>query len=231
MRLVSNGCSYLYGYWEGGGTRDLASTLGCNEYDSLARTGVSNQSIIRTTFEDVFTTTSETLYIIGTTFHPRFEIPVGENNDWISPINIDLDTEEFPNGVTRHDVMDYIDARNRVINDRALKQNTLWLFSQVTMLLDTIRYRGHKAIVFNTAENRIANFIDRYGKQHLEQFDRPEIVELLTWQSNKYQFDNGAKWDPADNWIEERNCRHPDNGEHQHLNNFLVDYINKHCII
>ena len=75
-QLVVNGCSYMELYANGGGHRDLAKSLGIEEYSSLAINGSANSRILRTTLKHSYLTNKQTFYVLGMTFISRAEIPI-----------------------------------------------------------------------------------------------------------------------------------------------------------
>ena len=74
-RLVVNGCSYMKMFSEGG-IKDLSQRLEINFTKSLALSGSCNSRIIRTTLKDSYQTSMPTLYVIGTTYLSRHELPL-----------------------------------------------------------------------------------------------------------------------------------------------------------
>ena len=220
-----------------GGIEHLADLLGISNTQDISRPGNSNQSIIRTTLEDSLQTDQPTLYVASITYLPRLELPVALHTDrwssghdrWLNITNTDFDLTPLKTTTTKHEIMDYVDLKHRIYND-ANYELVRDLFRNLRMLTDSVKSRGHSIVVFNSAEERIVDCFNTYSVAEFGQFDSDELVDQLGWLSNQYQYDNNLLWDDGDEKFPLVQ-RHVQSGQYTLLNNFLVDYINKHCII
>ena len=236
-QVVTNGCSYMAHHAIDGGIKHLANLLNVNNTQDISRPGNSNQSIIRTTLEHSLETKNPTLYVVSITYLPRLELPVARETDnwnsgydrWLNITNTDFDLTPLKTTTTKHEIMDYVDLKHRIYND-ANYELVRDLFRNLRMLVDSVKSRNHSIVIFNSAEERLQECFNMHGKTHFEVFDSVDIVDQLQWLSNEYQFDNGLMWDDGDEKFPLVQ-RHVRSGQYELLNNFLVDYINKHCII
>ena len=96
-------------------------------------------------------------------------------------------------------------------------------------MVDSILRNGHSIIIFNTADLTLTKFKDHTPLQYISNYKH--IINALSWVSNKYQFDNGAKSMENDNSSLPYECRHVDIGQHKYLNEYLLRYINKHNLL
>jgi len=235
QRLVVNGCSYMNYYAQGGGHQDLSQRLQIEHSHNLAKNSVCNQRILRTTSQDLYSSAVPTLYVIGITFLSRFELPINSKDDaveghWQSFNSI---------GVGNHSnhsndwyleaqlgaLSQYSDLYIRLFNAKHFMDDFM---HRLLTLIDSVHQQGHKILIFNTAEHGLHFWIDDKRFDLLRQ--RPEIVQGLSWCSIPWQFKQGATYPPEDEqypW----DCRHVAPGQHQFLNNFLVEYINQHRIL
>ena len=230
QRLVTNGCSYVNHYANGGGHHDLANQLGIKFVNDISKAGNSNQAIIRTTLTDCLAETQPTLYVVGISFDARIEIPVCYNDNqqdqWITVTGLDFNNE--PITVDKHTIMDYIDSRQKIYGT-ALFDQVYWLFMRFAMLIDSVKQNGHCIVVFNTAESKVQDCFQRHGEDRFGIFKKysAEIIDNLKWLSIPWQITQGAAYVNSDEHLPP-DCRHIAPGEHRYLNNFLFDHINKH---
>jgi len=231
-RLIINGCSHMYSY-SLGGPRDLSQRLGINFAESLAESGSCNSRIIRTTLRDSYQTSTPTLYIIGITYLSRHELPLlsgrrpETDGKWQSINNNFVERSDLDLHFTYKDIKDYCSLWDKFtvlgIEDLALN-----LQYQLLSLCDSLQYRGHRCVIFNTAESALDWVIDKTEFDLLK--SKKQLIQGLRWKSIPWQFEQGAIWPQEDNHLPPT-ARHVAPGQHQWLNEFLVDYINRHGIL
>ena len=232
QRIVTNGCSYMHYHALGEGHRDLANLLNIKNSESLAMNGSCNSRIIRSTLRDCYTTNQPTLYVIGLTFFHRFELSIrkGEpepDGKWVSFNGVGSSMfHDYEEHITKKDLETY---ENLYAKFLYLSEAGIDLQWKLLSLIDTLHYRGHRVVIFNTAEGGVDYWLVDNPK-----FDplrgRKEIVNALVWRSIPWQLDQGPKW-PANDEIYPRDCRHVIPGNHYWLNEFLVNYINNNNIL
>jgi len=233
-RLVTSGCSYMNHHALGGGPEDLAHQLEINKFHTLSMDGLSNSAIIRLTVADSMQATEPTLYIVSTTFLQRFELPIlrkVNNEKWGSFGNATpLDTREYDECVI--DLEKYVDLHMQY-SINSVKEHIYSLYQQLAMMIDSVKSRGHKIVVFNSAEQLLSEtqFLDPNDVRFLDNYST-EIIDRLEWLSVTWQHEQGVKPDPADiiqniPWW----SQHPAAGEHRFLNEFLTNYINTNNIL
>jgi len=212
-------------YVRGNGHADLANLLGINQIRDLSESGASNDRIIRTTFEDSLIA-NPSLYVLGTTFFLRQELSLSTRGDHWESVKLGSRVNYLPPHVSQTDVQNYIKLGLK-FNQDTMDAHVELLFYRLIMLIDSLQSRGHKVLVFNTAEKAIFNtsFCDRKLFK-----DRTEIIDSLCWLSIPYQFEKGARYLKQDEQLDP-NLRHVAPGEHKQLNNFLLDYIKKESIL
>ena len=97
-------------------------------------------------------------------------------------------------------------------------------------MLHDLRSRGHRAIIYNQAENSIPGIIQNSEFKLLH--SDPSFVHGLKWLAVPWQQDQGA---PVMTYPPEREppmqYRHIMPGKHQHLNTYLTNYIQEHKIL
>jgi len=237
-RLVVNGCSYMAYYDRGGGTQDLASCLGIPTSENLSMNSACNSRIIRTTLRDSYKTLVPTLYIIGITFLTRYELPTrlerdNEDGKWRS-LNSGLSSSttssfepEFDKHFTVQDLIEYSALWDK-FTTLGIEDLAVNLQYQLLSLRDSLHYRGHRCVIFNTAEHVLDWVIDNKSFDLLK--SNKQFVQRLKWKSIPWQFEQGADFYPGDE-KHPADSRHVALGQHQWLNKFLVDYINQNGIL
>jgi hypothetical protein len=228
-------------YDKGGGTQDLAARLKIPTAENLSCNSVCNSRIIRTTLRDSYQTLTPTLYIIGISFLTRHEIPIVSGRDdkdgkWMTvnskiaenvKYSVPRKIKELDQHFTDHDIANYCALYDKFtvlgIEDLALN-----LQYQLLSLRDSLCYRGHRCLMFNTAEFALDWVIDKQEFDLLRSDKR--FIEGFRWKSIPWQFEQGADFYPGDE-IYPAESRHVALGQHQWLNEFLIDYINKHSIL
>lgn len=217
----------------GDGHKDLAQQLGIEHYDSLSQYGQSNSAIIRLTVADSMQA-EPTLYVVGTTFLHRFELPVLKkvnNEKWGSFGNsTPIGAREYDDCVV--DLESYVNLHLQY-SINSVKEHAYALYLQLAMMIDSVKSRGHKIVVFNTAETMMdeAEFLDPNDVKFLDNYNA-EIIDRLQWQSVSWQHAQGAKSVPEDIKRDiPLSSRHIAPGEHKFLNNFLHEHINTNEIL
>jgi hypothetical protein len=218
-------------YWSQGGLEDLAHKLGLDGFDNLAKTGSCNSRIIRTTLRDSYCTTQPSLYIIGLTFLTRHELPVAtpQSNDgkWLS-LNSKLNLlPSLDAHVSRQDIERYCGLWDR-FTALAVEDLAQTLQYQLLSLCDSLEHRGHRCVIFNTAEYVLDWVIDKPAFGLLQ--SKKQLVQGLRWKSIPWQFEQGAKWLSVEDHMPLQ-ARHVAPGQHQWLNKFLIDHINQQAIL
>jgi hypothetical protein len=232
QRLVVAGCSYINYYAEGDGHQDLAQQLSIPQAVSLAKNSVCNQRILRVLAQDLYTAQEPTFYIMGLTFLSRFELAIKAESDGIDGYwqsfnshSVACQDPKWYQEVQAQDLDTLSKLHGRFFNARHFMQDLMY---RLLTLRDAAHQRGHRLLVFNTAEHGLQYWI------HEPQFEplraSSVFVAGLAWSSIAWQFEQGATWPPEDEqypW----DCRHVAPGDHAHLNRFLVDYIHSHSIL
>lgn len=231
-RLVVNGCSYMAFYANGLGHKDLAEQLHIPAWQSLAVSGSCNDRIIRSTLRDSYQNES-TFYVIGLTFLARFEIPsrLPQEPDgrWLSYNNRGLPSQicDFVPLYSDTASKQYAEFWFKMLND-GLPDIMEDLQYRILSMIDSLVHRNHRVVIFNTADERMVETVDRGKFHHLEQ--RKNIIDALRWRSIPWQFLQGADY-PVQEEDLPWDCRHVSSGQHAHLNGFLVDYIANHDLL
>ena len=222
-------------YARGNGHRDLAATLNIQKCQSLAESGSSNNRIIRTTLRHSFSNPEPTLYVIGSTFVSRYELPV--NLDRIEPdgkwLSFTTQGTVYPPTAIMDPCMGKKDLESfrdiwLKVNIASLEELAEDLQYRLLSMCDSLTHRGHSCIIFNTAETVFDYVLDqpKFAPIRLQR----EIIGGLSWRSIPWQFDQGATWPINDEHLD-RNCRHVEPGQHQWLNQYLTNYIREHKIL
>lgn len=230
-RLVVNGCSYMKAYEIGNGHVDLANKLNITKSVSLAKPGSCNSRIIRTTLKDSYLTVENTLYIVGLTFLSRTELPIADTADvfegkWVSIQNKFNPAHRYNNRWTQDDAEKFIEIKLKAelySIDDYLEQ----LMYQVLSMVNDLISRGHQIIVFCNPADSYDDRLDdpRFTKLH----ECVNIVDGLKWKAIPWQATQGVNFDPNDSGLP-FDIRHPVPGEHDPLNKFLIEYMNKNEI-
>jgi len=230
-RLIVNGCSYMDAY-ANGGLDDLSQQIKIDVVKNLAVRGSCNNRIIRTTLKDSYQTSIPSFYIIGITYLSRHELPLlsgrpETDGKWQSINNNFEDRTGLDCHFTYKDIKDYCFLYDKFtvlgIEDLALN-----LQYQLLSLCDSLQHRGHRCLIFNTAESALDWVIDYPAFDLLK--SKKQLVHGLKWKSIPWQFEQGANWPKEDENLP-AGARHVAPGQHRWLNEFLVDYINQHSIL
>ena len=218
-------------YARGNGHADLAKQLNIDSAISLALSGSCNSRIVRTTLKDSYQTLEKTLYIIGLTFLGRTELPIADTGDefegkWISIQNEFNPTYHYNDQWTKTDFEQFLKIRLKAelyAIDDYLEQ----LMYQLLSMIGDLTNRGHRVVIFR---NPADIYNDRLlNTKFAKLTECVNIVNGLTWAAIPWQAAQHIKFDPTDGHLND-GIRHPAPGEHKPLNNFLIEYINKHAL-
>jgi hypothetical protein len=105
------------------------------------------------------------------------------------------------------------------------------MFKILTMISD-LHSRGHRVLVYQQADNLYQDHLDNPRLQLFK--STPAIIDGYNWRSVPWQL--SKKVPPMDYGSNPKHfvpddIRHPAVGQHQTLNEFLVNYINQHLIL
>ena len=220
-------------YAQGNGHVDLANKLGMTNAKSLAANGSCNRRIIRTTLRDCFANTEPTLYILGMTFLTRYEFPAAQNrqnNDgkWISFTRSSTSmNKEFDPYFTQQNLLKFWELYDKftLLGLPDLAEDLMY---SILSLISTLHYRGHKVVIFNTAEHTVEYFLKDSAFDLFRQ--QKEVVGGFEWRSIPWQFKQGADYSPEDEQYP-ADSRHVAPGQHHWLNEFLTNYLREHNIL
>jgi hypothetical protein len=237
--LVVNGCSYMEAYSAGSGDQighvDLARRLGIETSESLAIGGSANTRIIRTTLKHSYQTAQPTLYVLGMTFLSRLEIPILENQSefegrWTNPQNQQF-VKYWQYGWGQSETDQFIDIKLKSEIYSILDRVEDLMYKILSMISD-LHARGHRALVYQQADPLYQEYLDN---PRLARFkSTPAIIDGYRWRSVPWQLSNGVPpTDYGENPIYHvpDDMKHPMNGFHQKLNEFLVGYIHQNSIL
>lgn len=235
QHLIVNGCSYMETYFTGYGQVDLAERLGIPNSSSLAIGGSANTRIIRTTLKHSYQTPHPTLYVLGMTFLSRLEIPILENQSefegrWTNPQNQQF-MENWQAGWTQQETNQFVDIKLKSEVFSILDRAEDLMYRILTMIAD-LKQRGHRVLVFQQADNLYQPYLTDPRLQFFK--NNKSIIGGFEWRAIPWQHSQGV---PPTSYG--RNPKHQvpvdiahrKPGQHQKLNEFLVDYINQHSIL
>ena len=241
-RLVVNGCSYMHVYALGNGHHDLADRLGIKTAESIAQSGCNNSRILRTTLKDSYITSESTLYVLGMTFISRSEVPIlkyspDDSPDtsfegrWTNPQN-QMYANRWEDFWTDHDTKLFVKLKQKE-ELVSLLDRTEDLMYRMLSTINDLESRGHKIIMYQQADT---DYFSDLNTQRLSLFKtKSNFVNNFHWAAIKWQHeknvsinegDYNSKYGPAPLDIQHRKA-----GEHQVLNEYLTNYINKHKIL
>jgi hypothetical protein len=222
-------------YAQGNGQADLAERLGITTSESLAIGGSANTRIIRTTLKHSYQTTQPTLYVLGMTFLSRLELPILENQNefegrWTNPQNQKFKKHwQYAWGEAETD--QFVDIKLKSECHSILDRTEDLMYKILTMISD-LHARGHRVLVYQQADNLYQEYLDDPRLQLFKNV--PSIINGYRWRAVAWQLENGV---PAVNYgnnpkyIVPKDTCHPAPGQHQKLNEFLVDYIARNSIL
>lgn len=231
--LVVNGCSYMQAYAEGRGQVDLADRLGIATSESLAIGGSANTRIIRTTLKHSYQTTRPTFYVLGMTFLSRLEIPILENQNefegrWTNPQNQQY-VKDWQYGWGQAETDQFVDIKLKS-EIYSILDRTEDLMYKILTMISSLHARGHRVLVYQQADNLYQNFLDDPRLRHFQ--STPTIIDGYRWRSVPWQLANGVtSMSRGDIHYVPEDIRHPMPGQHQKLNEFLVDYIHRNLLL
>ena len=227
-KLVVNGCSYMEAYAHGSGHQDLAKRLNISQADSLAIGGSANSRIIRTTLKHSYQSNQPTLYIMGMTFLSRLEIPILENQldfegRWTNPQNQQF-VKDWQYGWTQKETDQFVDIKCKSEIYSILDRTEDLMYKMLSTVAD-LHSRGHQVLMYQQADDLYLNLLDNPRLSFFKNI--PNIIDGYAWRAIPWQLQQGV---PPMNYYSIHNhvpdnIRHPSPGQHQILNEFLVDYI------
>ncbi len=251
-QLVVNGCSYMESYANGNGHKDLAQTLNIPQWQSLAIGGSANSRILRTTLKHSYQTDKPTFYVLGMTFIGRSEIPIlkyapDETEDssvegrWTNPQNQQF-SNRWEHFWTERDTEKFVDIRLKA-ELYSLLDRTEDLMYQMLAVISDLATRGHAALLYQQADSSI--LLPRHQDQPGGVIDstrlkllssKSNIVNGFGWQAIQWQHQQGVPERSNGNWKSiygdaAPEIRHRALGQHQALNEYLINYIKEHKIL
>lgn len=227
--LVVNGCSYMEAYAAGHGHVDLADQLGMATSESLALGGSANSRIIRTTLKHSYQTAQPTFYVLGMTFLSRLEIPILEDQSefegrWTNPQNQQF-AKHWQYGWGTAETDQFVDIKLKSEIYSILDRTEDLMYRIVSMISD-LQLRGHHVLVYQQADDVYRHCIH---DPRLDLFrTTANILGGYTWRAVEWQHMQGVPaMDYGSNPIHSvpDTMKHRASGQHQVLNEFLVDYI------
>jgi hypothetical protein len=220
-------------YASGQGQVDLAKQLGIATSESLAIGGSANTRIIRTTLKHSYQTTQPTLYVLGMTFLSRLEIPILENQTefegrWTNPQNQKF-VKDWQYGWTQAETDQFVDIKLKSECHSILDRIEDLMYKILTMISD-LQTRGHCVLVYQQADDLYQEYLDNPRLQLFKNI--PAIIDGYSWRAVPWQLANGVPPIKQSNiHYVPKNMQHPMPGQHQKLNEFLVDYINRNSLL
>ena len=199
-------------YVNGGGHRDLAKSLGIEEYSSLAIGGSANSRILRTTLKHSYLTNKPTFYVLGMTFISRAEIPIlkyapGDMEDssfegrWTNPQNQKF-SKRWEHFWTERDTEKFVDIRLKA-ELYSLLDRTEDLMYQMLAAISDLTSRGHAVLLYQQADSSI--LLPKYPDQPGSLIDsarlkllssKSNIINGFEWQAIQWQHQQGvpSRW-------------------------------------
>lgn len=233
QQLAVTGCGYMQGYAHGHGHVDLANRLEIPNSVSLTLSDSSNERLIRTV-HDHSLNNQPTFYVIGLTFLGRWDLAMRQNpfkqeGRWISFQNTRSIANINETVLTQQEFE--LLTKIKIKTEQFSIEDRVWdLALKLRTLVDSLKYRGHGCVIFNTAEDLILPWLD--DESNTKILSVPEIVQGLKWLAVPYQFDNGVAvsiYDQGSSTPPQH--KHTNPGEHQVLNDFLQQYIENNIFI
>ncbi len=222
-------------YASGYGQVDLAERLGIATSESLAIGGSANTRIIRTTLKHSYQTTNPTFYVLGMTFLSRLEIPILENQTefegrWTNPQNQKF-VKDWQYGWTQVETDQFVNIKLKS-ECYSILDRTEDLMYKISTMISDLQARGHCVLVYQQADNLYQEYLDSPRLQLFKNI--PAIIDGYRWRAVTWQMENGVA--PSDYGSNPTthvpdSMRHPTPGQHQKLNEFLVDYINRNSLL
>ncbi len=240
-------------YAAGKGHVDLAKGLGIDHSESLALDGSANSRIIRTTIKDSYQKTEPTLYVLGMTFVSRNEIPIlkvdGVTDEYINDLSFEgrwtnPQNQFFKNRWEHHwtekDTDRYVELiqKTEVYSSLDRTEDLMYRF---LALISNLNTRGHQVLIFNQADTKLTTpltknkiLADAPKLELLKQVKN--FVHGLTWTAVQWQHEQGVGATKPGNLINKYGetpdqMKHRLPGQHQKLNDYLINYIRDNKII
>jgi len=234
QHLVTNGCSYMEVYAIGGGHADLARRLHIATKENLAMGGSANSRIIRTTLKHSYQIDRPTLYVLGMTFISRNEIPILQAGDefegmWTNPQNQNFAHRWQPHW-TQRDTDAYVELKLKSEWISIADRLEDLMYRIVSMAAD-LHARNHRVLLFQQADDLHQPCL---SQARFDLFRRHAwIVDGYRWCAIPWQHQQGVLVSGGTNPLlpvpEEIKHRMP--GHHDLLNQYLVDYIDRHHVL
>lgn len=222
-------------YAMGQGHVDLAEKLGIPNSKSLAIGGSANTRIIRTTLKHSYQTTQPTLYVLGMTFLSRLEIPILENQSefegrWTNPQNQQF-SKDWQIGWGQVDTDQFVDIKLKSEIYSILDRTEDLMYKILSMIAD-LQNRGHRVLLFQQADDLYHGYLDDPRLHFFK--NKPVIIDGFSWRAIPWQHQQGVtptRYGRNPKHQVPIDIAHRVPGQHQVLNEFLVDYINQHSIL
>lgn len=234
MTFLLNGCSFSANYYL---ACHLAQRLGYDNFVSLARGGRSNRQIIRTTLEYIESNPVK-FVMLGLSMWDRYEsdfLAVEPNTDnWVNyrrqgVHDGSVDPESvFNSGTDFQDVDVYI--RNKYNYEHSMKSIDQ-LMCDLVMFTGYLDSRNIKYCIYNTCETNYGKYfstVNNFYQSIIQKNTR--IVPLDTFISNLFLYDQGATWAEAEN-VWPNHSKHYDGAHYIHLNNYLLQYLQRNGLV
>ena len=239
-------------YANGNGHKDLAQALSISQWHSLAIGGSANSRILRTTLKHSYQTVKPTFYVLGMTFISRSEIPILKYADgdfenssfegrWTNPQNQKF-SSRWEHFWSERDTEKFVDIRLKA-EMYSLLDRTEDLMYQMLAVISDLTNRGHAVVLYQQADDSI--LLPKYPNQPDRVVDsnrlkllssKPNIVDGFKWQAIQWQHQQGVPELAGGNWKSiygdaAPEIRHRALGQHQALNEYLINCIKEHKIL
>ena len=218
-RLLVNGCSYGV-WWKN--TSKLGDMLGFDETVNISVNGSSNARILRTTMDYVYKESVDYI-IVSLTFWDREEAPWtkpnSDHNLWISYSSTGINLSSRDNLLYDYKLYeDYI--HNRYKYDLGNIHYLDKLVDSLLMFCTWLDSKNIKYLIFSPVGGEYYNFnlIPNLNYNKIQEiYNNKRILNLDSWSSNEYLFNNGVESDNKD--------LPPRFGHYNDVNNYLDNYL------
>jgi hypothetical protein len=241
--LLVNGCSYGYSWTN---AHELSERLGYDKCTNLSIPGSSNDRIFRSTVNFLLDNPDVDFVIVMLTFIFRFEAPLADQIQEYEGRFVSFSHSGI-NPMTQKQRMPsysqtYMDRINQCVMDKFVfdvygkfTDHSEKFLINLMLLTSWLDSKNINYCIFNTAEDDLQHYIKTQKIDQLilsEIRKNKKIIDIDNFMSNQYMLDQGCQINQRD--IEEYGLpplyTHFKSDGYKKLNEFLYDYITKHCL-
>lgn len=228
MTLLINGCSFAKSW--SSPSDNFLQKIGVTSFENISQAATGVQRLTRSTIEWMAQNDRPKYVILCLPFVHRWELAVSRKENTIDGSWFPMQTTDY---VLDNDISTLIDKNDlKKLSEYYYKCipdiRTYWdkTFTEIIGLTSFLENNKIDYVLFDMCNNFEKKHIEGYqGFKKLNYIhNNNRIIDIFNFCGNKYIYDNLQDKNNIDPY-----SHHHKNSDFIHLENYLLDYINRHC--